>query len=196
MSCTDRCRVADRSTCERGDRYSFAVLEIAWTATTSAVAAGFVAFVVASLQETSSNARRHRRLEQLELAMRLRRDVADQRDLQTVLDRTIDDLTTALSTSLRRQPVWRSVFQYLGGLVIVIVPIVALYFLAFPEMRKYPIALIPVAVSAAIIYAIESQPLFLRPVVGRFARGRRSPTWARQQQLRSESPAVHQQPRT
>ena len=67
---------------------------------------------------------------------------------------------------------WLSIVGFVVGWAIVITPVSALQLWFFPATLSARLGfLLPMALSLGVIFAIESQPRFPRPLVARFAPG-------------------------
>ncbi len=131
----------------------------------SAAIAGVGSLLVTWATEGVAAARRSRRLDQLKTALEASAALPDAHAGREILHSEIASLLSDIQRSVKSRPLWRSAGRYIIGLVILFGGTLPLYILFWPETLEQPLALAIPACAYAVIFAIESRPLFLRRLV-------------------------------
>jgi len=135
--------------------------------------AGAIATIMANGVTGAFAARaRLRRLQELELCEKLLDLVEAESDAARVLITERDEVVSRMAALSARRPLWRSFFSYVLGFMFVAVPMTLIFLLVsvFVPGLVWS-SLIGVLVGAALIFAVETQPLFARPLLSKFRPG-------------------------
>jgi uncharacterized membrane protein YeaQ/YmgE (transglycosylase-associated protein family) len=135
--------------------------------------AGALATIIANGVTGAFTARaRLRRLQELELCEKLLDLVEAESDAARVLVTERDEVVARMAVMSARRPVWRSFFSYLLGFMFVAVPMTVIFLLVSTFVPGLVwSSLIGVLVGAAFIFAVETQPLFARPLLWKLRPG-------------------------
>lgn len=135
--------------------------------------AGALATIIANGVTAAFAARaRLRRLQELELCENLLQLIEVQSDAAKVLTTERDEVVARMTAMSARRPLWRSFFSYVLGFMFVAVPMTLIFLLvsAFVPGLVWS-SLIGVLIGAAFIFAVETQPLFARPLLWKLRPG-------------------------
>lgn len=137
--------------------------------------AGALATIIANGVTGAFAARaRLRRLQELELCEKLIQLVEVDSATAKMLTAERDEVVARMAALSARRPLWRSFFSYVLGFMLVAVPMTLIFLLvsAFVPGLVWS-SLIGVLIGAAFIFAVETQPLFARPLLRKLRPGQR-----------------------